>query len=250
MYIAKTWIPYCGAAPEPAELMSRWNFDPFLLLGFSGVMVVSWWLTRREANSVRRPYAMLIAYAFSALLFISPLCALASALFSIRVSHHVLLVGVISPFLVFAFERPPAIAPAIAVLSALLHAVVFWAWHFPPVYEAALSTDFNYWFMQTIMTGSAAWVWYAVRASPVPVTIAVLLFTTLQMGLLGALLTFAPEPVFAPHLFTTEAWGLSSLEDQQLGGAIMWIVGSGIYLVAALVICSKLFYRKARVPTC
>jgi putative membrane protein len=77
-----------------------------------------------------------------------------------------------------------------------------------------------------------------------------LLFTTLQMGLLGALLTFAPEPVFAPHLFTTEAWGLSSLEDQQLGGAIMWIVGSGIYLVAALVICSKLFYRKARVPTC
>ena len=193
---------------------------------------------------------MVIAYAVCALIFISPLCALASALFSVRVSHHVLLVGVIAPLLVFAFDRPRAVRPGVAMLTALTHTIVFWAWHFPPVYEAALTTNLNYWLMQVTMAGSAAYVWYATRASSVPIAIAVLLFTTLQMGLLGALLTFAPEPVFAPHLFTTEAWGLSSLEDQQLGGAIMWVVGSGLYLAAALVICSKLFYFKARVAKC
>lgn len=55
-----------------------------------------------------------------------------------------------------------------------------------------------------------------------------------QMGLLGALLTFTPQPLYAWHLVTTEAWGLTPLEDQQLAGLVMWIAGGGFYLAAAL----------------
>jgi putative membrane protein len=241
-----TWAPYCGVAPIPAELMQRWNFDPFLILVFTTVLII---LLRFKA-SIQRPNFAFVACAVSALIFISPLCAMASALFSIRVTHHILLVSVISPLAVFALDRPRTVAPLVAAIFALLHATMFWAWHYPPVYEAALSNDIHYWVMQATLAATAAAVWYTVRASSVPLSLAVLLFTMMQMGLLGALLTFAPEPVFAPHILTTEAWGLSSLEDQQLAGAIMWIAGSGLYLAAALIICFRLFDRHVRAVKC
>ena len=40
----------------------------------------------------------------------------------------------------------------------------------------------------------------------------------LWSGLLGALLTFTDQPVYAPHFLTTASWGLSPLEDQQAAG--------------------------------
>jgi putative membrane protein len=64
--------------------------------------------------------------------------------------------------------------------------------------------------------------------------VAALLATTVLMGLLGALLTFAPVALYAPHTLTTAAWGLTPLEDQQTAGLIMWIPAAGVYLASAL----------------
>jgi putative membrane protein len=51
------------------------------------------------------------------------------------------------------------------------------------------------------------------------------------MSLLGALLTFAAVPLFSVHEFTTAAWGLTWLQDQQLGGLVMW-VPAGLLMTA------------------
>ena len=69
--------------------------------------------------------------------------------------------------------------------------------------------------------------------------VAALLASTVQMGLLGALLTFAAAPLYAPHFFTTNGWGLSALADQQLAGLIMWAPSAAFYLAAALVIAQR-----------
>src|SRR3546814_19492170 len=80
----QSWIPYCGAAPLPGDWLARWNGDPILLLAFAAVALVAW--QRMEvAASFWAGLAILV------LLFVSPLCALSSALFSVRVGHHVLL---------------------------------------------------------------------------------------------------------------------------------------------------------------
>jgi len=60
--------------------------------------------------------------------------------------------------------------------------------------------------------------------------------SALQTGALGALLTFAPTLWYPAYAATSGLSGLSPLEDQQLGGLIMWIPGSIPYLVAALVV--------------
>ena len=54
------------------------------------------------------------------------------------------------------------------------------------------------------------------------------------MALLGATITFAGRPLYAPHEFTTFAWGLTPLQDQQLGGAIMWIPAGAVFVAAIL----------------
>jgi hypothetical protein len=55
--------------------------------------------------------------------------------------------------------------------------------------------------------------------------------TTIQMSLLSALLPLAPRPLFESHFGATWPWGLSPLEDQQLGGAIMWALGGTLFTV-------------------
>jgi putative membrane protein len=68
----------------------------------------------------------------------------------------------------------------------------------------------------------------------------------MQMGLLGAILTLAEHPLFAPHLLTTQAWGLTPLEDQQLGGALMWVPGIVLFLLTSLRSLQRLWGRLAR----
>ena len=74
-------------------------------------------------------------------------------------------------------------------------------------------------------------LWIAVFNSSGPLAFLVLFASGVQMSLLGALLTFAAVPLFSVHEFTTAAWGLTWLQDQQLGGLVMW-VPAGLLLTA------------------
>jgi putative membrane protein len=225
----RPWRPYCGPGPTPGELLGRWNLDPALLAGLLGLAVVLWSLTRGAPR--RRGFA-LAALALLALTFVSPLCALSSALFAARTVHHVLLVALAAPLL--ALACPPARARLPLAALTALHVTILWAWHIPAAYAAALSDTLVYAAMQVSLLGSAVLSWRAAwGAAPWPRALA-FAAAMLQMGLLGALIALAPTALYAPHLATTAAWGLSPLEDQQLAGLIMWIPAGGIYLAAAV----------------
>jgi cytochrome c2 len=53
-------------------------------------------------------------------------------------------------------------------------------------------------------------------------------------GALGALLTFSDTVLYPTYADRTDLWGLTAMEDQQLGGLIMWIPAGLVYVVAAL----------------
>ena len=55
----------------------------------------------------------------------------------------------------------------------------------------------------------------------------------LQTSALGALLTFAPSAWYADPT-QMRAFGLTPLEDQQVGGLVMWVPGALAYVVVAL----------------
>jgi putative membrane protein len=58
-------------------------------------------------------------------------------------------------------------------------------------------------------------------------------------GLLGALLTFSTAPWYPDYIGRTEPWGMTALDDQQLGGVIMWVPACSLYIIAALVLCAR-----------
>ncbi|CAN5363207.1 cytochrome c oxidase assembly protein [soil metagenome] len=225
----RPWRPYCGPGPTPGELLGRWNLDPVLLASLVGLAVVLWSATR---GAPRRRRWALAALTLLIVTFVSPLCALSSALFAARTAHHILLVALAAPLL--ALSCPPARAKLPLSALTVLHIAILWAWHIPAAYSAALADTLVYAAMQVTLLGSAVLFWRAAWAArPWPGAFA---FTAamMQMGLLGALITLAPFALYAPHLATTAAWGLSPLEDQQLAGLIMWIPAGGIYLAAAI----------------
>lgn len=225
------WAPYCGPGPAPGEWLSRWNLDPVLLVILAVAFGLVLWRT-----SGRERLLWIAAVAVLGVIFVSPLCALSSALFAARTVHHVLLVAVGAPLIAWAAPRMKAGPLALATAA---QAAVFWAWHAPAAYGWALSNDGAYWLMQLSLLGTAAWFWAAIRRASAPGAVAALLVAMVAMGLLGALLTFTGEPVYAPHFLTTATWGLTPLADQQAAGLIMWAPAAAVYLAAALLVLGR-----------
>ncbi|MCK0532895.1 cytochrome c oxidase assembly protein [Sphingobium agri] len=218
--------PYCGTAPLPAEFWTRWNWDPLLLLAIAAAL----FLSLRLPPPSRKP-----AIAFTgiwAILYISPFCAIGSALFSARSVHHLVLILIAAPLL----ARAAAMLPKRGSLASwtVLQALVLWFWHAPPAYDLALSNSAAFWLMQLSILLTATGFWHALARSELPGRIIALFATMMQMSLLGALLAFARSALYRPHWLTTQPWGLSPLDDQQLAGILMWIPGGTLYLAAAL----------------
>ncbi len=231
-----TWLPYCGPAPSPGALMLRWNLDPVLIAAILAFgLLVHFRLSGRE-----RGFGF-FALAVAIFLFVSPFCALTSALFAARSAHHVLLANLLAPIAAIPLGRGRRAASVLELAGwTAAGAILFWLWHWPDLYAAALSNDGVYWLMQFSIAGSAIGFWSAVRRSSPAPAIAALLAFMVQMGLLGALLSFSTAAFYAPHFLTTSAWGLNPLEDQQLGGLLMWVPGALTYLLAALALVRRL----------
>lgn len=248
-------IPYCGPPPSPGSLWLSWNFDPVLIGGLVAIAVLyRFGCARldRDGGKLggREQAAFYTGWLITALALVSPLCPLSVSLFAARVGQHMILTLLAAPLVVVGKPAEPFAAafgvaalrgrwtrqaplPAAAVFAALL-----WFWHAPAPYAATFTSTFIYWSMHVSVFAAALWLWGALLESCNSSLIAKLasgFFSSAQMGFLGALITLAPRAVYAPHALTTGAWGLTPLEDQQLGGIIMWIPGCLIFLVFALV---------------
>jgi len=224
-------IAYCGPGAVPGDLLTRWNFDPLVIAAIVGLAIV---IARGRVANARAGWG---ALALLATIFVSPLCALSSALFSVRVLHHVLLVAAAAPLLALAFPaRRLPLLPLAALVGA--HMIILWVWHMPGPYEWGLANVQAYWLMQASLLGSAWLLWRAILASTTQVGSALLALvaTIAQMGLLAALIVFAPRPLYEVHIAGAAAWGMTALADQQLAGLLMWVpallpyLGVGLWL--------------------
>jgi putative membrane protein len=191
-----------------------------------------------------------------------PLDRLAHELFSVHMVQHLLLVLVGAPLLALGrplapvlWALPPelrrragplvrggralAARPVWPLATLLLHAAVVWAWHAPAPYGAALGSAALHGAEHATMFGTALLFWSAVVASGAhgrlgqTAAVLVVFGTAVQSGGLGALLTFAPSPLYAGHEAAAAARGVDALADQQLAGLLMWIPGGLVYVGAA-----------------
>ncbi|HEY5803370.1 MAG TPA: cytochrome c oxidase assembly protein [Lysobacter sp.] len=227
-------VAYCGPAALPGDLWSRWNFDPLTILV---LLLLAAAVARHRAGNQRAGWG---AVAVMVVVFVSPLCALSSALFSARVLHHVLLIAVVAPLLAKAFPRANMSRVPFAVLVAA-HAVIVWLWHTPGAYTWGLASVTAYWVMQLTLLATAWMMWRAILApsTQVGTALVALAATIAQMGLLGAVIVFAPRPLYVLHFASAYAWGFDPMSDQQLAGLLMWVPAMVPYLIAGISIAAS-----------
>jgi putative membrane protein len=258
-----TVLAHAGALVGPHDLLTAWSLEPFVLLG---MMVSTWWYTtgvRSLWRSAGRSQVVTRAQAaafyggvgtvFIAL--VSPLDALSEVLFSAHMAQHLLLTLVAAPLLVaaaplqgMAWGLPPKLRrrasrlqgglrralqhPALPALGLALFTLVFMLWHIPALYDAALRSEPLHILEHATMLGSALAFWWPIarpRRTHAGASVFLLFISLVASGLLAALLVFAPRAWYAHP--TTQAWGLSPLEDQQLAGAVMWVPGGAVYVL-------------------
>lgn len=233
-----TQLPYCGAPPLPGELLSRFNWDPVLIAAL--LLVCAWQLAHagRGADVGRRRSFTLAGWVVAAAAFLSPICALSVALVSARIGQHMVLTLVAAPLIALGLPRAAAWNQGWRLwASSVAFFATLWFWHMPVPYDATFGATWIYWAMHLTLFGSSIFLWRELLQHPAQQTAQVLAagtWTFLQMGLLGALLTLADRPMFQWHLLTTQAWGLTPLQDQQLGGAIMWVPGVVLFVWIAI----------------
>jgi cytochrome c oxidase assembly factor CtaG len=86
---------------------------------------------------------------------------------------------------------------------------------------------------------SALLFWWAVihgqrRSLAYGMAVLYLFTTAVHSGLLGAMLTFSTRPWYPTYAHTAPQWGLTPVEDQQLGGLIMWVPAGLVYVAVGL----------------
>ncbi len=128
------------------------------------------------------------------------------------------------------------------LVALIVYECVFWFWHLPLFYNMALLNDAWHLLEHGSFALAAMFLWrnvidpHPMKPAPLPLPARMLLVSAVMLAdiLLSAFLTFADDIWYAydgiPLPDWWEKWG--HLEDQKLGGLIMWIPGGTIYLIA------------------
>jgi cytochrome c oxidase assembly factor CtaG len=121
----------------------------------------------------------------------------------------------------------------------LLYAAALWAWHAPPLYQAALEVGPVHALQHLSFAGVGLLFWWHVL-SPIRPRDSLLgpgvgLYfagAKLLNGALGMLVAFWPTVIYPFYGEQSRLWGLSALEDQELAAAVLIIEESIVLLVA------------------
>jgi cytochrome c oxidase assembly factor CtaG len=220
---------------------------------------------RARGVSSRRLASFWAGWLFLAISLLSPLHPLGQALFSAHMAQHEILMLAAAPLLVVSRPLVPLLwglpigwrrslgqwskftavqrtwfwltRPSIAWW---LHAAALWIWHAPQLFQATLRNEWVHTAQHLSFFGSALLFWwslfYGSHRTSYGTSFLYIFTTAVHTSILGALLTFSGRVWYPAYAGSTTAWGLTPLEDQQLGGLIMWIPAGLVYLGAGLAV--------------
>jgi len=221
-----------ATAALPGNWTAAWSLAQAVVLPL--LALLAWLRTRPGPNA--QPSLADLGWALLALALLSPLCRLAATLAS---AHMAQIMAILLACALLA-SRPGPLAPRALTAATVLHGALLWAWHVPVLYAWTLEQPVVHWLTYLLLIASAWWFWHSVlHDARTGAALGALLATTLHTGLLGALLTFAPAVLYPVHSAGARAWGLDPLEDQQLAGLLMWVVGAVGYLGAAALLALR-----------
>jgi cytochrome c oxidase assembly factor CtaG len=267
------------------DIRPSWTFEPWIMIPVllaSGVYLRGWWQLYRRLPQ-RFGLWRLIAFQASLVTLLvalaSPLDALAELLLQFHMIQHLLLMMVVPPLVLLGAPTLPLLRglprpvlkyflrlfvgssklqrlgrflthPLVCLLAFTVSTIV---WHVPKLYELALSSEFWHDAQHLCFLSTALLFWWPV-VQPWPsrlrwprwTMIPYLLLADIQNTALSAFLIFSERILYPTYAAVPRLWGISALDDQAAAGAIMWVPGSVIFLIPAVVLAIRLLDHSTR----
>jgi putative membrane protein len=185
-----------------------------------------------------------------------------SYLFSAHMVQHLLLTMLVTPLLIVGTSggmlRPILARPALAAIARrattapvafVVFNVTLIAWHLPPLYNLAMA-DHRVHIVQhlSFLATSVLMWWPLLSRTPElpplsrPLQMLYICLLMIPMSIVGMIITYADEVLYPAYESAPRISGLSPQQDQLVGGLIMWIPGSLIYIAILTVV----FFKWAR----
>jgi cytochrome c oxidase assembly factor CtaG len=216
------------------------------------------------------------------LALMSPIDVLGGQFFFMHMIQHLLLVMIVPPLLWLASPLPfvmwglpdggrrqvgewlrpgatfrrrlRALTPPGIVWMLFVSAVL--GWHDPGAYQAALRDELvhDLEHLSFFLTAVLFW-WHVIYAPPYihkrlarGARVAYVLAAVPPNMAAGAVIAFSGQPIYPYYVGVPRPWGLTVMQDQMLGGIIMWIPGSMMYIIAALILISRWLQAEEQKP--
>ena len=243
-------------------LATAWEVEPSIVLG--GAALLAGYLAAVRFRRTVTTFYFTAGVLIMMLDLVGPLDVLGDTyLFSAHMLEHLVLVLAVPPLLVLGLPADAAAAilrwrPARRIERVLRVPGVAWAvgigtlwvWHLPVLYNATLANETIHIaeHLSFLVTFSVFWWPLLCPLEPhrmaVAPALAYLVAAAIANTVLGVLLTFAPVGLYPAYLHPADeqgflglirgGWGLNPAADQQLGGVLMWVLGTFVFLWAIL----------------
>jgi putative membrane protein len=253
---------------------NTWSASPEIVIGLALLAGIYAAGIRRQGSAAEGFGRWRTVFFFSGLAviflaFVSPLDALAARLFFMHQVQHLML-RAIGPMLLalsipqgallLGLPRWPRrwiVSPVVTnrafgkTMSFLTHPVVatllfiasLWFWQIPKYHELALRDPAAHYLMHVSMLGTGLIFWWRVFDSrPAPkglrhgYRLMMIWIGVLATILLGSYTTVKSALLYPAYGAGERLWELTPLGDELIGGAIMWIPGSMMFVVAAIIV--------------
>jgi putative membrane protein len=272
-------LAHGAGAPAPTfpAVLFAWRLDPIAITGLL-LTATAYLLAVRRVNRehpgnrqpAHRSWLFCAGLGAIAIALLSPIEAYEGSLFSVHMVQHMLLELVAAPLLLAGAPITVALRVAspsvrrrlLSILrSRVVHAISFpvvawvlfaavnWGWHFSVLYDQALENQALHYLQHATFLGAALLFWWPVIGAdpspwrlPHPVRILYLFLAMPQNSFLGVAIMSASTVLYPHYVTNVREWGLPPLEDQALGGVIMWVVGD-LFFLAGMILVVVLWMR-------
>jgi putative membrane protein len=257
-----------------------------ILLFLSGLYFWGWVRSRRaypDLATTSRLLLFALGIAAVALAMISPLYVIRQELLAARVAEQILL-GIIAPpllwlacpFHIVVWGMPPTARrivtrrlllktrtgrlgrfltrPAVAWFGTLS---IFLLWHDPAIASWLLRSEWLYSIALWIFLGAyMLFWWHLVGTAPrihraLPAWLAffyIILGGELPNMITGMTLAFNASPSYEYYATQNASYGVTAMQDQMVGGGMIWLFGSLAYVSAAIIILARFFNANESPP--
>jgi cytochrome c oxidase assembly factor CtaG len=250
----------------------HWLPDPAVLAPIALLVAVYVWRfrqARREAGGRGAGPVQAIAFAGAILALLaavaSPIDGLGDDyLFSAHMVQHVLL-GDIAPLLLLVSLSRVIMRPATRRLTTLerrlgplaspvtclvLWLVLMYLWHLSVLYDAALEHPLVHLLEHATFFTAGVLVWWPL-IEPIPMrrplrgmwTVAYIGAAKFGLAALGLYLTWTTTVAYPFYESVPRIWGLSPIEDQNVGGVIMMVEQSMTFVIVLVVLFVRMLVR-------